>query len=99
MTDQNDVQQTIIDEFGLSDLPKEKQEELLSKMTEVVLERIFLETMDKLTPAQQEEYGGMVERQVSPGEMEAWLKQKISGYDGMVKKIVEDFKLEMKSEI
>ena len=96
---QNNLQQAIIDELGLNDLPPEKQEELLSKMTEVVLQRIFIETMDKLTPAQQEEYGNMVEKNAAPEEMEAWLKGKIEGYDEMVTKIVDDFKEEMKKEI
>jgi len=97
-SNQNPVPQSIIDELGLNDLPQEKQEQLLIKMTEVVLQRIFVETMDKLAPADQEEYEKMIDREATPEEMEAFLREKIAGYEEMVKKIVDDFKEEMKKE-
>jgi hypothetical protein len=56
MTEKNSVQKTIIDELGLSDLPEDKKEQLVLKMTEAVLKRIFLETMEKLSEKEQEEY-------------------------------------------
>jgi hypothetical protein len=103
MTDQNQnpspITQSIIDELGLNDLPADKQEQLLIKMTEVVLQRIFVETMDKLAPVDQEEYEKMIDREATPEEMEAFLKGKIAGYDEMIKKVVDDFKEEMKKEV
>ena len=42
------MQQTIIEELGLAELPQEKQEELLVKIGEVVMKRIYLETMENL---------------------------------------------------
>ena len=92
------VPQSIIDELGLNDLPVEQQEQLLIKMTEVVLQRIFVETMDKLAPADQEEYEKMIDREAAPEELETFLKEKVAGYEEMVKKIVDDFKEEMKKE-
>ena len=38
----------VVEEMGLQDLPKEKQEEILVKMTEVLLKKIYLETFEKL---------------------------------------------------
>jgi hypothetical protein len=99
MANQNQLQQTIIDELGMSELPKEKQEQLLSQMTEVVLQRIFIETMQKLSTLDQEEYAKMVENKATPDEVEAYLRVKIADYDGMIKSVIDDFKSEMKKEL
>lgn len=99
MTDQNQLQQTILDELGLSDLPEDKKNELLTKMTEVILKRIFVETMDKLSEADQQQYEQMIEQNVSPEELEGFLREKISDYDTMIQRIVEGFKEDMKKEI
>lgn len=85
----------LIEELGLSDLPQEKQEKLLIRMTEVVLKRIFVETVEKLSEADQEAYSKMMEENASPEDVEKFLNEKISGYDALVKKIVDDFKEEM----
>jgi hypothetical protein len=98
MANQNDIQKTLIDELGLADLPQEKQEQLLIKMTEVVLKRIFVETMEKLTEQDQDAYSKLIEDSASPEEIEKFLTEKIAGYDEMVKKIVEEFKEEIKSQ-
>lgn len=95
MPDQNNIQKTLIDELGLSDLSQDKQEQLLIKMTEVVLKRIFVETMDKLSEKDQDQYSDMIEKNATPEEVEKFLNEKISDYDEIVKKIVEEFKKEM----
>lgn len=105
MTDQNpmpagrqEIKQTIIDELGLADLPEDKKEQLLIKMTEVVLKRIFLETMEKLSEKDQEAYSKLIDENVEPAKLEEFLQEKIVDYDKMVEKIVLDFKEEMSAE-
>lgn len=94
--DQNQTNQTLIDELGLSDLPQKKQEQLVIKMTEVLLKRIFLETMEKLNDHDKEEYEKMVENKAAPEQMEEFLKSKIKNYDDMTEEIVAKFKQEIK---
>lgn len=96
MEPQSQIQKSIIDELGLSDLPQNKQEQLLIKMTEVVLKRIFLETMEKLTEEGRKEYENLVENGASSRQMEEFLQSKIPNYEIMVQKVVDDFKEEMK---
>jgi septum formation inhibitor MinC len=96
--DQNDIQKTLIEELGLSDLPPEKQEQLIDKMTEVLLKRIFLETMERLDDQGKEEYEKMITAGTNPEEMEQFLTSRIKNYDEMIKKTVEDFKNEMKTD-
>jgi len=90
------TKQTLFDELGLTDLPQDKQEQLMIKMTEVILKRIFVETMDKLSQEDQEAYGQMIDKGTDPKEIEKFLRDKIENYDQLLEKVVDDFKTEMK---
>jgi hypothetical protein len=97
MSNDTILQKSLIEELGLQDLPKEKQEEILVKMTEVLLKKIYLETFEKLNEADREELAKMLDtEEADPEKVEAYLRTKIEDYDGFVKKIVEDFTADMK---
>lgn len=87
----------LIKDLGIDSLSKEKQNDLVIKMTEVLLKRIFLETMDKLGEQGRLEYEKISEGEVTPQQMEEFFKNSIKDYDGMVQGIVEEFKAEMMS--
>ncbi|EKD46475.1 MAG: hypothetical protein ACD_67C00225G0003 [uncultured bacterium] len=100
MTEENNVPQAqalaqLIKDMGIDTLSEDKQNELIIKMTEVLLKRIFIETMDKLGEQGREEYEKMTEGEVDPVAVEAFFKEKIHDYDEMVQKIIEDFRGEM----
>jgi hypothetical protein len=98
MVKQNTIlQQTIIEELGMQDLPQDKQDELLAKIGEVVMKRIYLETMERLEKPDQENLVDMMEK--NPEAVEAFLTDKIPDYNEFVKKIVDDFKEEMKEDM
>lgn len=100
MTDQNyqkQFQKTLLDELDLSDLPQEKKDQLLLKMSEAILRRIFLETMYRLSPEDQAVYEGMIDSNAEPQEVEKFLRGKISDYDEIVKDTLEDFEEKMKN--
>lgn len=96
MPNQNQIQSSLLDELGLTDLPQDKQEQLLIKMTEVVLKRILVETMDKLNQADQDAYGQLIDKEADPKEIEQFLREKIENYDQLLEKVVDDFKADMK---
>lgn len=96
MPEQSQLQKDLIEELGLSGLPEDKKEQLLLKMSEAILKRIFVETMHRLSEADQTDYEKMIDRNASPREVEEFLHEKISGYDEMVKRVIENFKEEMK---
>ena len=91
------LQQTIIEELGLQELPQEKKEELLVKIGEVVMKRIYLDTMERLEKEDQEKLIDIMEK--NPEGVEAFLKEKISDYEEFVKKTVDDFKDELKEDM
>mgnify|MGYP005834039681 CR=1 FL=1 len=91
------IQQTIIEELGLSSLSKEKQEELLVKIGEVVMKRIYLETMEKLEKPDQEKLIDLMDN--NPNGIEVFLREKIPNYEEFMKSVVEDFKGELKEDM
>jgi hypothetical protein len=107
MTDQNEETKTstsqekvlsqLVKDLGIDNLPQNQQNELIIKMTEVLLKRIFLETMEKLGQQGREEYEKMSQGDVEIQRVEAFFKERINNYDQMIDKIIEEFKEEMLS--
>lgn len=96
--DQARTNQSLLDELGLSNLPQEKKDALLIKMTEVILKKIFVEVMDKLNDQAKEEYEKLIAEKAGPEKMDEFLKARIANYDSLVEKVVAEFKAEMKGE-
>ncbi len=93
--DEKKLSQELVKELGLEKLPKDKQELLLDKAVIAVMERIFLESFKRLGETGQREYEALSE-DASQEELEAFFEAKIPGYNEFVKKIVEEFKADMK---
>ncbi|HBI34416.1 MAG TPA: hypothetical protein DEA43_01300 [Candidatus Moranbacteria bacterium] len=94
-TAQAEALSQLIKDLGIDTLSQDKQNELIIKMTEVLLKRIFLETMDKLGEEGREEYEKMSQGEVSPSQVEEFFKERINDYDEMVQGIIEEFRGEM----
>ncbi len=92
------LKQELIDEFGLGVLAPEKQEEMVGKMTEVLMKRIFVDTMEKLGESGMDEYEELISHNPEQTEIEEFLTDRIPDYSDMVEKIVADFKTEMKGD-
>lgn len=93
--DQEALKKELVEVFRLEGLPADKQEALLSKMGEVLLKRIFLETMEKIGDAGAKEYEALFDKGAEQEEIEAFLEKRIPGYTVFVRGIVERFKEEM----
>jgi len=81
----------------LDGFPTDKQEMLVIKMTEVVLNRMFVETANKLSSIDQELLGEMLDKQVSPEEIEHFLKENIHNYSDLLQNIIIEIKEELKN--
>lgn len=100
MTTQNTImQETIVEELGLGDLPEERKAKILVDLLELVLKRLYMETMDKLTQEDQQALMKMLEEKGEADKVEEFLRGKISDYDEFVKKVVSDLKDELKEDI
>lgn len=92
------LKQDLVTEFGLNVLSQEKQDELVLGMTEVLMKRIFVETMEKLGDAGIVEYEKFLEQKPDEMQIEAFLQEKIPGYANLIGDVVKNFKAEMKGE-
>jgi len=93
------IQNDILKDLGLSNLPQDKKEALVVKMTEVLLKQMFLGAMDRLNSMDKAALEKLVRGMASQDEIEKFLKEKISDYDAMLEKIIADFKEKMKKGI
>ncbi len=95
MTNQTQIKESLIEEMGLGDLPEEKQQELIRKMFEVLLKRIYVEANDKLSEEDKTALDEMISKNSQPEEVEKFLQEKIPDYSEMIKNILSGFKEEM----
>lgn len=88
----------LIEELALSGLAPEKQDELLDKMLEALLKRIFMNTMERLGDAGVDEYEKLIENEkTEEKDVAAFLEAKIPDYDSFVNGIVDQFKKDIKA--
>jgi len=93
--DQTQLRAELITAFHLEQVPPEKQDELIAKMGEAILKRIFLETMEKIGDDGVVEYEALLDKEAKPEEIDAFFEKKIPGYNVFIKGIIEEFKEEM----
>jgi len=94
----NQAIKQLVKDLGIDNLSQDAQSELIIKASEVLLKRIFIETMEKLSDQGREEYEKMVANNASPKQVEEFLKDNINNYEEMVQKVIDDFKEEIKNE-
>ena len=92
------IQENIIKEMGLEELPEDAQEEILTKMTESVLKKIAIETLERLSDEDRDEFEKLQET-AAPAEIDSFLSSKIENYEEMLQKIVSEYKEEIKESI
>ncbi|MFH1385485.1 MAG: DUF5663 domain-containing protein [Patescibacteria group bacterium] len=90
----NLIQQDILKELGIDQLPAERQEEVLTAMTEAVVKRIILRLMGELS----EEQRGRLEEVANSGDstkISEFLTANIPSHETLVKEEVVSFKKDM----
>ncbi|MDD3498307.1 MAG: DUF5663 domain-containing protein [Candidatus Moranbacteria bacterium] len=92
---QDKIKEEIIKELGLENLSDEKQDEILIKIGEIILKKIFIETVDRLSDSDRKTFESMLKGGKKADEIEKFLNEKIDDYDKMVEKVVTELKEEM----
>ena len=96
--DKKTIQQNLIQELGLGDLPEDKQVELLTTMTESILKRITIQILEQLSEEEKKEFD-QVRETADPDKITGFLREKIENYDEMAENTVKEFKEEMKNTV
>lgn len=81
--------------LGLDSLSEDKQISLLTKMTESVIKRIIVAVLEQLSEEDRTVLM-RIEEQGDVGEVERFLKEKVSDYNTLTERIVDEFADEMK---
>ncbi|OGZ35880.1 MAG: hypothetical protein A3A94_01245 [Candidatus Portnoybacteria bacterium RIFCSPLOWO2_01_FULL_43_11] len=92
------LQQNIIEELGLTDLPEETQTKLLTGMTESILKRITLKIWEELPEKDRGEFE-KVRAAGEPEKIDEYLHDKIPNYEEKLQGVIKEFKDEMKDTI
>ncbi|MDD2766697.1 MAG: DUF5663 domain-containing protein [Candidatus Moranbacteria bacterium] len=93
--DQEALKTELIEAFHLENVPEDKKEELLAKIGEALVKRIFIETMEKLGDENVAEYESLLNREAKQEELESFFENKIPGYNIFVRGVVDKFKEEL----
>jgi len=94
----NSIQQDILKELGIDQLPLERQEEVLTAMTEAVLKRIILRLVGELAEekrAQLEEIGDAGDS----AKISEFLAANIPNHEALVHEEVAKFKKDMQKTV
>jgi hypothetical protein len=97
--DQAQLREELIKAFHLENIPEDKRDELMEKMGEVLVKRVFLATMEKIGDEGVKEYEALLDKEAKAEEIEAFFESKIPGYDVFVKGVATEFKDEMAKEL
>ena len=94
---QDKMKEDIMQYLGLSKLSQDKQDEILAKIGEIILKKIFIETVDKLAEEDRVEFERMLKEGTDVDSIEKFLNTKIENYDMIIGKIVEEIREDIKN--
>jgi hypothetical protein len=88
------IQMIIAREFGFDDLPDEKQDQLIERMTESVIKRVLVEAYAKLSDADRKQFENMMEdvNDINPDSIDEFLREKLTDYDAIITDAVAELK-------
>lgn len=91
-----EIRAQLSEEFGISSLSPEKQEEALEMALGTLFKVIYTESMAKIGEKGMEEYEALMEKSPSDEEVLQFFQSRISGYDAFISGIVQEFKATVK---
>jgi hypothetical protein len=94
---QDKIKDDIMKDLGFDKLSEDKQDDILAKIGEIILKKIFIETIDKLDNESADEFRKMLKDGESADKIEDFLSAKIENYAMIIEKIVEGVKDDIKN--
>ncbi|PID51695.1 MAG: hypothetical protein CR954_00470 [Candidatus Moraniibacteriota bacterium] len=93
-TQAQNIQETIAKEFGFTDFTDDAQKELISRMTESVIKRVLIDAYTKLSESDRATFEEMMEDadNTNPDAVDAFLREKLTDYDGIIQQAIADLK-------
>lgn len=90
------AQVNLLKELGIDQLPKQRQEEVLIQMSEIIEQRIILRLLEELPHAEKQMLSGMIQEDDQHNEeIELFLKEKVPQLDKIALEEIGRYKGEM----
>lgn len=89
------IQRDLLKELGIDQLPEERQEEVLTAMTEVLLKRLTLKVLEKLTEAQRQEFETLCAAQ-DQEKITKFFSDNVPNYEQLIQDEIAAFKEDIK---
>ncbi len=93
------IEANILDLLGLQQLPEARKTELLTRMTEVIQDRISDRILEVLSADDRTAFDRLLERGASPDELDSFLKAKVPEFSQIVAEEVLRFKAQMVDDV
>lgn len=97
MPNQN-LAQDILTELGINALPPERQEEVLTAMTELLLKRLTVRLLENLNEEQRKEFD-VVSSSGDTEKVAEFFSRNVPGYGQIVQDEIAKFKTEMRETV
>jgi hypothetical protein len=95
--DYTKLEAELVEELALSGLAPKKRQELLGRMLEALLKRIFMGTMERLGEEGIVEYERLIDSHPTERAVGDFLEARIPGYDAFVAEVIRQFKRDVKA--
>lgn len=93
--EENIKDKDLIDELGLSKLPKKDKDEIYQRMVELLSQRILLKSMDELSKEDKDRLVEMIEKGTKQAEVQNFMSKKIPNMDKLIEDETVLFKKQM----
>lgn len=87
--DQTNIETSVAKALNIEDLPQESQNEIIQKMSEIVLERVMIEILDTLPEEQKESFKVLVESS-DHQKIGDFIKANVPDINSLVETVVND---------
>ncbi len=92
------IQRKIVEAFGISDLPEDKQAQVLARAGELLIKRLFLKVADILSPEDRNSFDQMLgqEPPVSEDQVSSFLTAKVPNIENLLREEINEFASEFR---
>lgn len=85
------LRKQLIATYNLGDLPKDDQDDVLNKISELIYQAVLLRALPLLSDKQQDEFEKLLDNDAEPEELMAFFSKNVPGFEAIVKEEVEKF--------
>lgn len=88
----------LVDDMGILDFPENEKIQLLEKVGELVLKRIFVEAMEKIGEDGRRDYQDLIEKKAGAEDIRNFFNEKIKNFDTFADDVIDEIRDEMKHD-